>query len=78
MSRFAPPPPRMLRRDLPQPGTEHPLDLDHQGGWAALGAADWPTTRHARRLSTPEPLTEHWPGPDRWPASTRPRQFQGG
>jgi len=69
---FAPPPPRMLRGDLAQPGAEHPLDLDHRGRWAPLRAAG--LAHHPTRppLGTPEPFTEHLNGA----ASTvRARQF---
>ncbi len=59
---FAPPPPRVLGRELPQPGAEHPLNLDHRGWAAALGAAG--LAHHPTRppLRTPEPLTEHLNG----------------
>jgi len=40
---FAPPPPRVLRGEPPQRSPQHPLDLDHRGRAAALGAAGRPT-----------------------------------
>ena len=62
VAHFAPPPPRMLRGDLAQPGAEHPLDLDHRGRAAALGAAGLAHYPTRPSLGTPEPFTEHLHG----------------
>jgi len=59
---FAPPPPRVLGRELPQSSPQYPLSVSHRGWWATLRAAGLTHQSAGPSLGAPEPFTQHLHG----------------
>src|SRR5690606_3849389 len=59
---FTPSPPRMGRRDLPQPGPQPFLTVGWRPGWLPLGRAGLPDQSAGPPLRCPEPLLQHHHG----------------